>query len=238
MSDLPTRIRAACAAVAERARSVRIVAERIPEYAASLPPAPPPRVPAPTADDEQTAAFWLTLDAINFGSGWFPTLRKPSGLSGYRTVEKGIRERFATRGPWNPPELAALGAAEIARTLDQDPEHELMALFAGSLNDLGRHIGALGSFTAVVDGAGGSAIAVTEQLAGWDCFADVSCYDGRDVPFYKRAQIAGFDLAGAGLPITHDLDRLTIFADNLVPHVLRLDGVLAFAPELVDRIER
>jgi len=28
-----------------------------------------------------------------------------------------------------------------------------------------------------------------------------------------------------------------MFADNLVPHVLRLDGVLAFAPELIARIE-
>ena len=35
-----------------------------------------------------------------------------------------------------------------------------------------------------------------------------------------------------------DLDRLTMFADNLVPHVLRLDGVIWFDPELVARIER
>jgi hypothetical protein len=29
-----------------------------------------------------------------------------------------------------------------------------------------------------------------------------------------------------------------MFADNLVPHVLRLDGVLRFDPELVARIDR
>jgi hypothetical protein len=29
-----------------------------------------------------------------------------------------------------------------------------------------------------------------------------------------------------------------MFADNLVPHVLRLDGVLSFDPRLVERIER
>ena len=34
-----------------------------------------------------------------------------------------------------------------------------------------------------------------------------------------------------------DLDRLTAFADNLVPHVLRLDGVLRLDPELERRIE-
>ena len=35
-----------------------------------------------------------------------------------------------------------------------------------------------------------------------------------------------------------DVDRLTMFADNLVPHVLRLDGVLHFAPGLAARIAR
>jgi hypothetical protein len=57
------------------------------------------------------------------------------------------------------------------------------------------------------------------------------------VPFFKRAQIAAADLALAGIARADDLDRLTIFADNLVPHVLRLDGVLRFDDDLVARIE-
>jgi hypothetical protein len=65
----------------------------------------------------------------------------------------------------------------------------------------------------------------------------VSPYDGEDVPFFKRAQIAAADLALAGLAPARDLQRLTVFADNLVPHVLRLDGVLAFDDSLVARIE-
>ena len=48
-----------------------------------------------------------------------------------------------------------------------------------------------------------------------------------DRGFYKRAQIAANDLHLAGVVDFADIDRLTIFADNLVPHVLRLDGVLA-----------
>jgi hypothetical protein len=35
-----------------------------------------------------------------------------------------------------------------------------------------------------------------------------------------------------------DLDRLTIFADNLVPHVLRVDGLLEYDPDLLARINR
>ena len=46
--------------------------------------------------------------------------------------------------------------------------------------------------------------------------------------FWKRAQITANDLALAGVAEFPDLDRLTIFADNLVPHVLRVDGVLRY----------
>jgi hypothetical protein len=82
------------------------------------------------------------------------------------------------------------------------------------------------------------AAALVDRLAGWDCFSDTSRYDELELPFLKRAQIAAADLAGAGVLHGADLDRLTMFADNLVPHVLRLDGVLHLEPRLVDRIER
>ena len=49
-----------------------------------------------------------------------------------------------------------------------------------------------------------------------------------DVGFWKRAQIAANDLALAGVAEFDDLDELTIFADNVVPHVLRVDGVLVY----------
>ncbi len=131
-----------------------------------------------------------------------------------------------------------LTSAELAGWLDQDPEHELVGLMVGSLRDLGENVQRLygRSFAAVVDRADGSAVQFVETLAGWRCFADVSVYDGRQVPFLKRAQIAAADLQRAGVADFDDLDRLTMFADNLVPHVLRLDGVLWFDPDLVARI--
>jgi Potential Queuosine, Q, salvage protein family len=238
-------LRIACARVAERARFVSIERSAIPTYAESLELDPPP--PGADADPhlvsgtrEQLTAFWLTLDAINFGSGWFPTLRKRAGRSGYFTVATGIRERFSRLGPWSAGELARIDAREVAETLGQDPDHELMGLFAASLCDLGRHVlrefG--GRFESVVDSAGCSATALAELLAGWDCFADASPYDDFNVPFRKRAQIVAADLADAGVARFHDLGALTLFADNLVPHVLRLDGILMFDPALVRRIDR
>ena len=50
-----------------------------------------------------------------------------------------------------------------------------------------------------------------------------------DRGFYKRAQIvAARPRARRRRARSRDLDRLTIFADNLVPHVLRCDGVLVY----------
>src|SRR5688500_14606488 len=100
---LPDDIRAACARVAARARHVRIVEDAIPAYAATLPASSPPAPDlAPGASDEERAAFSLQLNAVNFGSGWFPTLRKPPGHSGFRTVEAGLK----ARGAWSAEALA------------------------------------------------------------------------------------------------------------------------------------
>jgi hypothetical protein len=243
--DVLTRLREACAQVAGSALHVQIERDVIPGYAAGLPLDEPAAAPDPDThltegSREQLAAFWLALDAINFGSGWFPTLTKRPERSGYFSVAMGVRERFEAHGPWSAEELSALMPAEVAATLRQYPTHELMGLYAASLNDLGRHITDEfgGKFSGPVDAAGGSAVALVERLAGWRSFADSSSYEGIEVPFLKRAQITAADLAQAGVARFSDLDLLTMFADNLVPHVLRLDGILRFDSRLVDQIEQ
>lgn len=236
--------RAGCAWVATRARSVRIEADAAEAYAASLPAAPEPAPPDPATElvegeREARAAFALCLDAINFGSGWWPTIRKRPGHSGYFTVAAGLTERFRGAGPWPAAELRELDATTLAAALGQDAGHPLMAEFAAALRDVGEHVEVnhSGRFEAVVDAAGGSAPALADLLAGWAAFADVSTYDGRDVPFFKRAQITAADVDRMGIAALDDLDRLTAFADNLVPHVLRVDGVLRLDPALETRIE-
>jgi putative queuosine salvage protein len=226
-------VRAACARVAASARHVRIVEPAVDEYAATLPAEGPPAPDLADASDEARAAFSLTLNAINFGSGWFPTLRKAPGMSGFRTVEAGVR----THGPWSADALAAITAREIAGVVGQDPAHELMALFAAHLRELGERVRDEGSFLALARSGDGSAVRLAEHLGSWPTWRDVSVYDGRDVPLFKRAQLAAADLALAGIAPADDLAALTLFADNLVPHVLRIDGVLEFDEELVARID-
>ncbi|PZR69846.1 MAG: hypothetical protein DLM63_00900 [Solirubrobacterales bacterium] len=237
-------IRERCAEVAARARHVHVRVERISAYSQALGPGRPLQVDAEVvplgANREQLAGFVLALDAINFGSGWFPTLRKRFGRSGYFTVALGLRERFDVEPErFSAAALAAVDRLWLAEALGQDSAHELMGHYAAALHELGERVVADHGdcYATLIDAASGSAEALTEILAGWPAFHDVARHRGRAVPFFKRAQIAAADLAAAGVLEAPDLGRLTLFADNLVPHVLRLDGVLDYAPALLARIE-
>ena len=198
-------------------------------------------------DVHSTLAFVLTLDAINFGSGWFPHLDKRPHRSGYLSIASALKRRFDVAGPFSPGELRALDAALVAALLGQDlqvPEvGELMELFARALRDLGTFVEEChrGRFEGVVEAAGGSAARLVALLAEMPLYADVSRYAGLELPFYKRAQITVADLAlafeGTGPGAFDDIDDLTIFADNLVPHVLRMEGILRYDDALAASIE-
>ncbi len=226
---LPAQVREHCAEVAGRARWVQIDTSRLDEVEPGPAPALDPERHFLEGSREEVCAYLLTLDAINFGSGWFPTLHKRPGCSGYFTVAWALADRFRADGPWSGAELRLLSAADIAGVLGQDPGHDLMELFGEALRDLGRFLGEREPVE-VVDGAGASAVALAEELAGGMPFFE-------DTGFYKRAQITPNDMALAGVADFSDLDELTVFADNLVPHVLRVDGVLRYDPGLAAHID-
>ena len=243
-------VREACAEVAASARHVAIDASTLARYAADLPlaelGASPTNFPALDGDVEALAAYCLSLDAINFGSGWFPELEKRPGHSGYRTIEASLRERFERTGPFTARELRGIDARAVAALLGQTPPAasiaELLELFATALRDLGELVATRtgGSFAGFVEESGGSGAALVASLLAMPLYRDVAVHDGITVPFFKRAQLTVSDLAHAlpeSLGRFRDLGELTIFADNLVPHVLRFDGVLRFEPALAARIE-
>jgi hypothetical protein len=222
-------VRRSCAAVAAGATAVTIDLDRLGEVAPGPEPVLDPESHYLEGSREAVTAYLLMLDAVNFGSGWFPTLHKRPGCSGYGTVARALADQFRSEGPWTAADLRGLEAATIADVLGQEQGHELMALYARALNDLGVFLGERSALDAV-KAAGGSAQRLAEQLVAGMPFFD-------DPGFFKRAQIVPNDLALAGVAEFSDLDRLTIFADNLVPHVLRLDGVLRYDALLAARID-
>ncbi|HEY6778761.1 MAG TPA: queuosine salvage family protein [Thermoleophilaceae bacterium] len=222
-------VRTHCAELAANARWVQIDLERLGDVGEAPQSELDPERHYLEGSTEDVASYMLTLDAINFGSGWFPTLRKRPGCSGYFTVAWSLADRWREHGAWSPAELRHLDGATVARVLGQEPGHELMELYAQALRDLGLFLEDRTALD-VVDETGGSAERLAETLAAGMPFFD-------DLGFWKRAQIASNDLALAGVAAFHDLDRLTIFADNLVPHVLRVDGVLRYDERLAAHID-
>ena len=259
--DRLEQVRASCRAVAARARHVTIDHDRLGSYATALKDSlgsyatalkdslelAPPTAFDMVTDPESTAALVITIDAVNFGSGWFPVLWKRPGASGYRTIEACLLDHVANGGPIDTRWLRAQTAQTVAELFEQTDNAEvatLMTLYARALKDLGAWLDANhdGSFLTAVTAAGGSCRRLVDQLLAMPLYQDTAVHDGQVVHFYKRAQITASDLASAfhrRAPADFtDLDSLTLFADNLVPHVLRIDGVLQFDAKLTARIGR
>ena len=245
------RVRESCRRVAEQARYVSINDGRLAAYAQNLPLS---EIAKPGFDPnhhyldhgDDTAAFIVTLDSINFGSGYFPALEKRPGLSGYFTIASSLNDCFQERGPLSARDLREISPERCTSLFGQDPSNatvaELMGLFAKALNDLGRYLQERfdDSFTKLVLAADSSVDRLIAILAEMPLFRDVETYDGSDVAFYKRAQLMAADLALAFEEREpgrfDDLSKLTMFADNLVPHVLRVDGVLRYDAALLEAI--
>jgi hypothetical protein len=236
--------------VARRARHVAIVGDTLKDYARALSvhdlglPRLDPRCHL-LCRGADTAAFMLALESINFGSAYFPELRSYDGLRDYFGVSAALRDRFAEQVP-SAEQLATWTWQECAVVFGQDGEHEpareLMILFARALNELGSHVVARygGRFDALIEDANHSAERLVTLLIEMPGFADFASYEELRVPLLKRAQIAAADISlafeGRGLGYFADLDCLTSFADDLVPHVLRIDGILRYSPGLAEAI--
>ena len=248
-APLPDRVRTGAAALAGRAELVRIDDEALDRLAASLDPTAPEPFPeerweGSVADRAMGVVAW---NAVNFGSGWFPHVVKLPGHSGARTMGARWQQHCRTAGVPGAEWLADVTVDEVAGVFHQPLEGEVRGLldaFTAAWRELGVHLlehhG--GSAAAMVGAAGNSGASLAAELAALPCWDDRHRLDDLEVPLHKRAQIVVSNLAGAladdELGRFDDLATLTAFADNLVPHVLKMAGVLVVDPALDARIER
>jgi len=248
-------IRRAVADVAAQAAHVRLNEERIADFTLGL--LKTRRAQMTSLDTqtlgggtapEQKAAYALALDAINFGSGYFELARQSGAALEYADLALHLRRAFDDGGFDAPAVWADVTAArchDIFRIpAGAHPQlDELMILFARHLQETGQRIltDYAGKTLHLLEAAERSAEKLASLVAAWQGFADLADYRGRVVPIYKRAQIFAADvwlsLGGTGLADFSDMHRLTIFADNMVPHVLRHAGVLIYDSALAARID-
>lgn len=187
-----------------------------------------------------TLAYVLSLDSINFGSGVFVPAQNAGLDLEYSVVAQSLKRKMQY-AEWT----------DIVRWRDvtADDCHDVFGLAQGAclevdwlMGEFARHLQLtashvqkdFGSLDVMLTADGKT---ILSAVAAWPHFKDETSYQGRAIAIYKRAQILVADLALA-LP-QHKFGGvdLTCFADNMVPHVLRTDGILEYAPDLAAKID-
>jgi hypothetical protein len=238
----------ACAWAAQHSSLVTIDHTAVERFAPTLAKALPTRMRHTEhhllGRGEETIAYFVVLDTLNFGSGFFDHLRPYRGHSNYFAIAAALRDWIARDGAPNAKTLQAMDAAAMCALLEQDHGNpaltQLFAWQARALHELGAFLeGALAHrYSNVLAHRG--AHAIVALLCQMPMFRDAATLDGHAIPLLKRAQILVHDLAIAaeqdsGLPL-EQLEDLTVFADNMLPFALHAEGVLAYDPALSARL--
>ncbi|KAJ8765771.1 hypothetical protein K2173_014893 [Erythroxylum novogranatense] len=184
-----------------------------------------------------TVQYLLVLDALNFCFWPDEDLSYDHLASGLKAALKNDKSVFdADRlQKFTGPELREL--LKWPRPLPLEGERIRLLHEVGF--ELERSFG--GKACNLVDSCGKSAAKLVATITShFPGFRDHAIYKGRQVFFYKRAQIFAADLYGAFKGQTygefHDISSVTIFADYIVPAMLRQLGVLKYSSKLASII--
>ena len=196
---------------------------------------------------EETANFILVLDALNFcfwGEPRWVVTFEGQRYNGYWALAAALTRAMRQGIPLIDAEyLAQISEQQVATILAGEGTIPLLPERVANLREVGRILlsSHQGQFARLITDCAGNAIELVRRVvADFPSFNDVATFDGREVRFYKRAQILASDLAGAfggqGLGSFDDLDRLTAFADYKVPQVLHQLGVLHYDVTLTNTL--
>lgn len=238
--------------VVENSRTVRIDHQALAAWAAAAPGLRPPtwddRRHFTAADPADVATYVLVQDALNFcfwGDPPWAVTYDGAVHRGYWGLTAALRRALDVGCPLlDAAYLENLTLPDLAFILRGEGRLPLMRERLENLREVGRVLQRDfgGRFTRMIEAAGGSAAALAGLLAGrLTSFDDRAGYGGREVCFYKRAQLCVADLHGAlggrGWGAFRDMDRITAFADYELPRVLRELGILVYDPDLAARVD-
>jgi hypothetical protein len=235
--------------VIETARDVSIDLDRLADHAGwiAYEELPPPAfiLPFPLElDRDGIVDFVLTATCVNFAFTDFATRQRWEVVHDGRALADADGMHFCLQ------RALAEGVPVLAGAwLSQVTQDDLRRIFRGGTSELQllderariwREAGATlverydGRFSDVFRSAGSCAAFLEMLTREFPRFDDTATYDGEAVRFWKLAQLSVWILeatlpGGTGFA---DLDRLTAFADYIVPAALRILGVTSYSDEL------
>lgn len=185
-----------------------------------------------------TVQYLLVLDALNF-CFW------PDEELSYDHLALGLKRALEhDKSAFDADRLQKYTGAELREMLKWPRPLPLEDERVRLLHEVGRQLekNFEGKASNLVESCGKSAVKLVELVAcHFPGFRDHSLYKGHQVFLYKRAQIFVADLRGAFKDHSygefHDIGAITIFADYIVPAVLRHLGVLKYSSSLARIVE-
>lgn len=199
-------------------------------------------------NEEDTVAYLLILAAMNFGAcqpkAWLYQ-RGDERLDGYFAVSHALKMAMENGIPLGCADF--LGQMTLGQLRDIFPgTGELpffdrrVEMFHEVAKVLEDHFG--GKAIGLIGQANHSAMSLLNLVADYfPSFSDVASYGGKRVAFYKRAQIFVGDLFGTfegqGCGHFFDIERMTAFADDSLPFILRKMGLLCYADSLARKVD-
>lgn len=239
--------------VIERSRSVALEPTAVAAVAAQLAAgefAPPPWNTHYhlTGTPAETAFYLLVLDTLNFCFWGEPRWRisfEGELLDGYWALAAALKRALHTGElRLDAAALATMTNERLAVLLAGEGTIPLLAERVTALRELGQVLAERwgGDVLQLIAASEGSAPRLAALVAReFTSFNDVASYAGRQIRFFKRAQIFVGDLYGAfngqGLGSFEDVDQLTAFADYKVPQVLRRLGILVYTSRLATMVD-
>lgn len=238
--------------VVEQSRYVRVDEAAI----ASLAPGLARRIQPPVwnaqyhwVEGSDRGANWLlVLDALNFSFWGEPRWQveyRGETLNGYHALAAALSRAMDDGVPIaDASYLANLTDGELRQVLRGTNTIPMLDRRVEHLVEVGELLlrEYEGSFARAIQACGHSAVRLVQLLADkLVSFNDIAEHGGREVRFYKRAQILAADLYGAfkgeGLGRFDDIEQLTAFADYKLPQVLHHLGLLTYLPSLIEKID-
>ncbi|KAI5581908.1 hypothetical protein POPTR_007G053900v4 [Populus trichocarpa] len=185
-----------------------------------------------------TVQYLFVLDTLNF-CFW------PDKNLNYDDLASGLKEALENdKSVFDADHLQKITGLQLRNLLKWPRplplEDERVRLLHEVGFELERSFG--GKASNLVESCGRSAAKLVATIAShFPGFRDHSVYKGHQIFLYKRAQIFAADLYGAfkgqGYGEFDDISSITIFADYIVPAMLRKLGVLKYSSTLASIIE-
>jgi hypothetical protein len=74
-------------------------------------------------------------------------------------------------------------------------------------------------------------------IKNFPSFRDISLFEGKEVKFYKRAQIFPYDISLLKNIKIKNIESLTVFADYKLPQILRDFGITVYEKDLAEKVD-